>query len=290
MKQKLSWLIVCLLTLNIAFGQYFEDKDINDRPRHFEERFETETWKTAYAVPRGQLHLSVFAPVRYGLLETVELQSHLALWAYLTPNLYVKKNWYAERWAISSKHGVYYPTIGLKRLKNDGENSTLNEDAEVPSIVTFQNELIVSYVINPSCIRENPLWIATGRLGTDISLTSERDISFNRMTFYSLFHRTASFYGDTVFYGGLQLDGGILQHFYFNIGADVYAVDKEFLAGIEAQANIVYHHNQNFSVSAGAKYIKTNNFIEKESHILPMIDICYRFGRKTWEKGLFRKR
>ncbi len=288
--QKLFFLVALFfLSLEFSNGQYYEDKDVSEEPYRQQKRFETESWKTAYVVPKGQLHLSLLAPIRYGLLPSLELQSNLALWGYLTPNLSLKKNWYKQRLVISSKHGLYYPSLGLKRLKDDGKNSTLNKDAVVPQICTFQNELIVSYLLNPSCVRENPHWIATARLGGDFSIVEERDKSFNRMTFYSLFHRTASFYGDMIFYAGLQFDGGLSNRIYFNLGADVYAIGTNFLSGIEAQGALVYHYNHKLSISLGAKYIKTDNFIEKESHLLPTVDICYRLFQKTWQRGLFGK-
>ncbi len=291
MKRILSLVVLICCVLTTTFAQYYDnDKDVSVEPRKVVKRYETETWKTAFIAPKNELHLSVFAPVRYGLSPSLELQSYLALWAYLTPNIYVKKNWHSERWVFSSKHGLYYPTWGLKRLRNDGENSTLLEGAEVPQILTFQNEFIASYVLNPSCNNEVPYWIATGRIGMDISLSGERDESFKRMTFYSLYHRTASFYGDAVFYAGLQLDGGLFRKIYFNLGADVYALKSKLIGGLEAQGNLIYHYNNRLSFSAGAKYIKTDNPLEKETHILPVIDVCYRLGKKAgWQKGLFHK-
>ncbi len=287
----LSLLLLSCCAIAPVLGQYYEDKDISVEPRKVVKRYETETWKTAFIAPERELHLSLVAPMRYGLSPSVELQSYMLLWAYLTPNIYVKKNWYAERWLFSSKHGVYYPTWGLERLKDDGRDNTLNENAEVPSIFTFQNEFIASYVLNPTCNNEEPYWIATGRLGADISMTGNREDSFNRMTFYSFYHRTASFYGDQVLYAGLQLDGGFLKKIYFNIGADVYAMKSNLLAGIEAQSNVIYHYNRRLSFSAGVKFIKTDNPIEGKTHIFPMIDVCYRLGRNGgWEKGLFGKK
>ncbi len=279
-----------IFAVNVGYGQYIEDKDVPKGPRKIVKRFETMTWKTAGVVPRGELHLSLLSPVRWGIGKTVELQSYLPLWGYLTPNIYVKKKWAGERWIFSSKHGLYYPSKGLEFLKDDGENSTLEPYSKIPQIITFQNELILSYVLNPSCNKEEPFWIATARLGTDISLVGERDETFYRMTFFSLYHRTASFYGDNVFYAGLQLDGGLWTQTYFNIGVDAYAVDKEPLAGIEGQLNAIYHYNQRWSFSAGAKVIVTRNPIESETHYFPTIDVCYRFGKKgLLQRGLFGK-
>ncbi len=199
-------------------AQYYEDKDVSIEPRKVVKRFETETWKTAYTLPQKQLHLSLLAPVRYGLTNKIELQSFLGLWAYRVPNIYLKKSWFY--WLdgtllISSKHGIAYPTQGLKIFRKDDRDHTLNSDAEIPQIVTFQNELIASYVLNPTCNIEEPLWIVSARLGLDISATSKREESFNRMTFFSFYNRTASFYGDKVLYAGLQLDGGFLKRLYF---------------------------------------------------------------------------
>ncbi len=58
-------------------AQYYEDKDVSIEPRKVVKRFETETWKTAYTLPQKQLHLSLLAPVRYGLTNKIELQSFL---------------------------------------------------------------------------------------------------------------------------------------------------------------------------------------------------------------------
>lgn len=280
-------LLLCFLgVMTIVSAQYYEDKEISTEPREVIKRFETETWKTAYSVPEGQLHISLLAPIRYGLLPTVELQTFVGLWAYKTPNIYVKKNWYEDRWVFASKHGLVYPTQGLKILRKDDRDHTINEEAEIPQILTIQNELIASYVLNPTCNVEIPYWVATGRLGIDISVTGKRADSFNRMTFFSLYHRTASFYGDKVLYAGLQLDGGLWQNLYFNLGADVYSIDFDF-SGIEAQGNLIYHYNQKLSFAAGIKIVKTQNPIEKEMNYAPMIDVCYRFWKKNgWEKGL----
>ncbi|PVX50808.1 hypothetical protein C7377_1125 [Balneicella halophila] len=290
MKQIIS-IAICVLTMcSSVTAQYIDDdKDVSIEPREVVKRFETETWKTAYAIPQRQLHLSLLAPIRYGLLPKVELQTFLGLWAYRTPNIYVKKNWYEARWIFSSKHGVVYPTKGLEVLRDDDRDHTINKGAVIPRIFTFQNEIIASYVLNPTCNVEEHYWIATGRIGLDVSSTEDLDESFKRMTFFSLYHRTASFYGDKVWYAGLQLDGGLLKNVYFNIGADGY-IGNDF-HGIETQLNLVYHYNQKLSFTIGAKYIITSNPIEDESNYTPMIDVCYRFGKKSsWEKGLFGKK
>lgn len=288
--QKLIVVMFCCLGISTFLSaQYYEDKDISIEPREVVKRFETETWKTAYTVSQSQLHASLLAPIRYGLLPKLELQTFLGLWAYRTPNIYVKKNWYEDRWIFSSKHGLVYPTQGLKVFREDDRDHTINKDAEIPQIITFQNEIIASYVLNPTCNVETPYWIATGRLGVDFAVTGERDESFNRMTFFSFYHRTASFYGDKLLYAGLQLDGGFLQKVYFNLGVDVYSVDLDF-NGLEAQGNLIYHYNQKLSFAAGLKFISTKNPIESEVNYVPMLDVCYRFGKKAgWQKGLFEK-
>ncbi len=270
-----------------ASSQYYEDKDVSIEPRNITKRFETQTWKTAFILPERQVNLSLLAPVRYGLTNKIELQSFLGLWAYRVPNIYLKKNWFEGLLIISSKHGIVYPTQGLKIFRDDDRDHTLNRDAKIPQIVMFQNEAIASYVLNPTCNAEEPLWIASARLGLDISITSKREDSFNRMTFFSFYNRTASFYGDKVLYAGLQLDGGLFRKLYFNVGVDAYSIDFGY-NGIETQGNLIFHYNQQLSFAAGIKYIMTRNPIEKENNFAPMLDICYRFGKQgKWQKGLF---
>ncbi len=292
--QKITVVILFFLfcTASISAQYYDEDSEVSTEPRTITKRFETQTWKTAYTLPRKQLHLSLLAPIRYGLVNDLELQSFLGLWAYKVPNFYLKKKWLYFLDGVllfSSKHGIAYPTKGLEIFRKDNRDHTLNDDAKIPQIFTFQNELIASYIINPTCNIEEALWIASARLGVDISFTGKRDVSFNRMTFFSFYNRTASFYGDKVFYLGVQLDGGWLKNLYFNGGVDVYAIGFGY-NGIEAQGNFIYHYNQFLSFSAGIKFIMTRNPLEKEMNFAPMLDVCYRFGKqKKWQKGLLER-
>ncbi len=291
MVQKIILGILFVLMGSVGvFAQYYKNEEkMSIEVRKVTKRFETQTWKMAYTIPKKQLHLSLLAPIRYGLMKEIELQSFLGLWAYRVPNIYIKKSWFSGELLLSSKHGIIYPTEGLKVFRKDSRDHTLDDNAEIPQIVTFQNELIASYELNPTCDVEQPLWIVSARLGVDISFSGERDESFNRMTFFSFYNRTASFYGDKVFYLGMQLDGDLLKQIYFNVGVDVYSLDLGY-NGIEAQGNFIYHYNQFLSFSAGIKFIMTRNPLEKENNFAPMLDVCYRFGKqKKWQKGLLER-
>lgn len=284
-------ILLCLFCgITTLQAQYFYDKEVSTEPQKNIWRYETTTWKTAFVIPKKELHISILSPVHYGLSESIELQSFIGLWAFASPNIYLKKNWWENRWVISTKHGFVYPTPGLKILKNDNRKNTMQSTANIPQIIAIQNEIILSYLLNPTCMKEEAYWIATFRLGTDFAITGAKDNTFNRMTYFSLFHRTASFYGDNVTYAGIQLDGAITQKIYFNIGADSYTVNFNGLNAYEIQTNIIYHYNQKLSFALGAKYIHVNSTLEKESNYAPMIDLTYRFGKRGgYKKGLFKK-
>lgn len=274
--------IVGILLTNISLlsAQFLEDKDVSLEPRKIVWSYETLTWKTAGTVAKGELHLSALAPIRYGLSSNIELQSYPILLLMVTPNISMKISWYDyDRWKVATKHGIVYPRWGLNLLKSQ-RSDILREDAKVPQIYMLQNELILSYILNPTCNKETPHWIATGRFGVDFSIAKKRDASFHRMSFLSLYHRTAPFYKDVLGYLGGQLDGKILRKIYFNLGADIYGVNFSNLHAIEAQANLIYHHNYRLSVLLGGKYIKNMNKYSNDMHLFPTIDICYRLWRK----------
>lgn len=280
--KKISVLLFFLMaTTQLLFGQYVEDKDVSLEPRKSVWSYETLTWKTAGTVPRGELHLQALAPVRYGVNGSFELQSFPLLLLTGVPNLYMKVSWYDyDRWKVATKHGAYYPRWGLNLLKSQ-RNDILNENAKVPEIYTIQNELILSYILNPTCNKETPHWIATGRFGIDFSIAEKRDESFHRMSFMSMYYRTAPFYKDILGYLGGQLDGKILRKLYFNLGADIYGVNFSDLHGVEAQLNLIYHYNHRLSFVLGGKYIKNLNKYSDSMHLFPTVDICYRL----WKKG-----
>lgn len=273
-------LLIFISISQVIYGQYIEDKDVTLEPRKAVWSYETLTWKTAGTVAKGELHLQALAPIRYGVNSFLELQSFPLLLITGIPNIYMKINWYDhDRWKVATKHGGYYPKWGLSLLKSQ-RSDILNKDAKIPQIYTIQNELILSYILNPTCNKETPHWIATGRFGVDFAFAQDHDASFNRMSFLSLYHRTAPFYKDVVGYLGGQLDGKILRKLYFNIGADIYGVNFSNLHGIEAQLNLIYHHNYRLSFKLGGKYIKNMNDYKNNMHLFPTIDICYRLWRK----------
>ncbi len=272
-------------------AQYIEDKDVNP-PGQLIEVYDTRTWKTAEIVPQAEWHLALTSPSRYGLLPKVELQSYLLAFPLL-PNIALKKKWMESEilWTFSTKHGIYYPTQALKTLTRNGDYNMLEEDAKVPQIVTFQNEAIFSYILNPSCDKHTPHWVATGRLGMDFAITGDRDSSFTRMTYFSMYHRTAPYYGDKLFYAGLQLDGRVWENFYFTAGGDFYNVDFSSAFALEAQGSLILHLTQLTNISAGLKYHRGSNPLEKEGNFMLTLDFLYKLNyKRSPSKGLFDKK
>ena len=97
---------------------------------------------TAQTLSGGQWSVGVFAPLRYGLKEDLELEIH-PLWALMAPHIAVKKAYSTKgKLQLASRHQLGYPTLFLSNvLARGGIGGVLAPDSIIPPTLVSQNDL-----------------------------------------------------------------------------------------------------------------------------------------------------
>ncbi len=100
------------------------------------------TQYSATTLDKGEWSIGVFAPLKYGLTETVELSVAGPVWALAVPHLRVKKRYESVgSWSIASQHQLGYPTPLKKQLAREGTGGVLPPDSRIPHTVVLQNDV-----------------------------------------------------------------------------------------------------------------------------------------------------
>ena len=79
----------------------------------------------------GAWDVGIFAPLRHGLSEDLEISSH-PITAFWNGNFALKKGWgELGGWGVSTRHGFSYPTRLLAAFARDGAGGILPPDAKI---------------------------------------------------------------------------------------------------------------------------------------------------------------
>ena len=97
---------------------------------------------TAETLNGGQWSVGVFAPVRYGLKDDLELEIH-PIWALMAPHVAIKKSYETKGdLKLASRHQIGYPTLLLSKVLNrEGTGGILAPDSFIPHTIVSQNDL-----------------------------------------------------------------------------------------------------------------------------------------------------
>lgn len=109
----------------------------------------------------GQWSMGVFAPLRYGLSEDLEIDIHPG-WAFLAPHIGISHALFKEStWQVTVHHQLGYPTPLLKKLAAPGIGGVITPDSIIPQIVAFESDMYAS--------QQSELGEITIALGVDVA-------------------------------------------------------------------------------------------------------------------------
>ena len=99
------------------------------------------TQYSASTLEQGEVSVGVFAPLKYGLTDTIELSVHPG-WAIAAPHVRLKKRYPSMGgWSLASQHQFGYPTPILKQLARGGTGGVIPPDSTIPHTVVLQNDV-----------------------------------------------------------------------------------------------------------------------------------------------------
>ncbi len=234
---------------------------------------------TAKTIPKKNLDLSVFMPLRYGITNTLEVFGQPYAFLIL-PNVNIKKMWLDKEWKISTVHGLNYPTIFLRTIRKFDIEKSIPRDTAVPQIVAFRNEILFSKMLKKktSCNPSN--YLLTIKLGAKFAYKSEKP-RFLPILRPVIFQETSIYHDNILLYIGVDLDGHIDETLDFTLDLDFQSVgvDMKYWA-IQHKGLLRWHAGKRTTIVVGylASY---GNYPDKNRvYIMPLIDLIWRFKAK----------
>jgi hypothetical protein len=231
------------------------------------------THGTAHMLEDSDWEVGVWAALRRGLANKMELSIH-PLVALQSPHLTLKKGWvYGGDWTISSQHGLHYPTPLLSTFARPGIGGVLPADNTIPHIVASDNRVLASR--------------SFGEPGEGMTVTASARIllaaSFGESDWATIdmpiaYARTAAYHNGLATAAGVQLDGGLFGTLDYRL-----ALEGWFLPGadgnwaVEARGFLPWRVSDGFTAQVNATATAGAYPYGTNWHLLPGFDLIWAF-------------
>ncbi|RAL23123.1 hypothetical protein DL240_09580 [Lujinxingia litoralis] len=224
---------------------------------------------TALLVEEGRWELGLFGPLRYGLIEKVELATH-PLWFFVAPNLQAKFNLGQRgRWHLASKAQLTYPTPLLRLLSREGIGGILPSDRAVPHLVSLQAELLATRAYGEHLLTYGLGVQVLPRVGASEMVSI--DLPF-------VYPRTAAAFGWATGIAQVQAQGPIYKKLGYQ--ADVRAFVYPGIEGafaVEQGAGLRLTTSERFMAQAGYRFSYAGYPFGTMTNIAPTVELAWGF-------------
>jgi hypothetical protein len=173
---------------------------------------------TARLVAPGRMELGVFAPLRWGVAERLELSVH-PLWMFVAPNAALRVGWGrlgGLEWA--SEHSLLYPTPLMRLLSREGTGGIVPSDVTYPHLLASGQHLLVT--------RQLPgEHLLSARLGGTLAWNLTRFDGprfWSQVEWHYAWPRTAAWINGWNLDGGLAAQGPVWRGFGYRATLDLF--------------------------------------------------------------------
>lgn len=229
------------------------------------------TGRRADTLPAGRWEVGVFAPLKYGLTEKVELSTH-PLAFFVMPNLSAKISWtQSAPWRVATRHGVHYPTLLLGMVAREGTGGLLPATTDVPHILGLTSEVLAT-----TNVPLHRRWV-TVRLGFTVAARfgGER---LPALELPVLFPRTAAYSSWGTGHAGIALEGEIAGPFYYLIDSAMFVIPGyEGSFAFENTVDLSWRPSERFMLLLGGRGIYGGYPYGERFHVVPMVDAKFGF-------------
>jgi len=228
------------------------------------------THGTASVLEKGEWELGMYAPLRRGIGNGIELSMH-PLVALRSPHLALKKAWQTDGdWQITSRHSLLYPTPLLRTLSKEGTGGIIVADAVIPPILATDNRLI----LGRSLAEETTLSLsARVMLGAELGESAWPSIHMPLA-----YTRTAAYQDKLSTAMGAQLDGPLFSTFYYRLDFDGWYLPlSEARWATELKSTVHWRPSDGFTMQAGGTTVVGAYPYGNSWHILPAFDLIWRW-------------
>jgi hypothetical protein len=230
---------------------------------------------SARLVPAGRVELGVFAPLRWGVADRLELRVY-PLWTFGYPDFAVRVGWGRAcglEWA--SDHALGYPTPLMRLLSREGTGGVVPSDVTYPHIVAFANHLWAT--------RELPAGhLVSARAGGQLArnLTAFDGPEFwSQVEWHYAWPRMAAWFSGWSVDAGLAAQGPVAGPFGYRVTLDgFYLPGMKGDRAVEWSAVATWRPRPGFELHAGATWSWARfPYGARTSVPLPLIDAVWAF-------------
>jgi len=227
-----------------------------------------ETHGTAQTLEEGQWEVGLFAALRRGLGNGMELSIH-PLTAIKAPNLAVKKTIKeGEERTLAVRHSLTYATPLLKTLSAPGTGGILPADATIPQILVLDNRFLAT-----QSIAENTHLTLSARVMLGLSIGES---NWPQIDIPIALPRTAA-YQDTIATAiGAQLDGQLTETLGYRLDVDAWMMPlSNGRSAVEGRAHLPWRPTEHFTAQLSGTAVVGEYAYGTNWHLLPGFDLIW---------------
>jgi hypothetical protein len=218
----------------------------------------------------GAWDVGIFAPLRHGLSEDLEISSH-PITAFWNGNFALKKGWgELGGWGVSTRHGFSYPTRLLAAFARDGAGGILPPDAKIPHIIAADTRVYMSRNITDA---------TRLTLGGRVTLApSFGESSWGPVDMPLVYARTAAARNGVATNLSAALDGQCTESISWLSSTEAWYLPGSVGSwSIEQTIASAWSSEGGFSVQGGAIFVAGEYDYGTNWHVLPKFDMGWRF-------------
>lgn len=232
-----------------------------------------QTGGTAGTLSAKHADVGLWAPLRYGVTDHLELSTHPALNARM-PNLRARQRWRRWRsWQVTTLHEFTYPTPLLRDFRREGTLGLFPLDTDIPHIFTLRNAVLMSSPGDDG----RRFTILAGVRGAARSGASR----FPTLDLPVLFPRTAPYQGRIVTEFGFAADGEIASWLRYRLLVDLFFVtpddDGDVELTTEHAAAFTWPASDGLAVHLGYRLVFGQYPYGEQVDLLPIADVQWAF-------------
>lgn len=230
--------------------------------------------RTALTVGEDRVEVGVFAPLRYGLTDRLELSTH-PLWFLVAPNLEARVGWLDRGgFALASAHAILYPTPLMRLLSREGTGGIVPPDVRYPHLLATAHQLVVTRAFGGHLV--------TARAGARFAKPLgawDGPPSWSQVEWHLAWPRMAAWFTGWSAEGGLAAQGALHRATGYQVAVDAFllpGLDGD--RAIEWSGLLTHRARPGLLVRAGAKWSWAElPYGSRLSVPFPLVDVIWSF-------------
>jgi hypothetical protein len=223
---------------------------------------------SARTISKGRFETGLFSPLKYGLLNDLEISANPLLF-FVIPHIALKKGWlkYSDI-TIATRHSITYPTPLLRLISKEGTGGILPDDSQIPHLLSMGTEFLGTWDY-----KKNHFF--TFLVGLDLA-TSLNDYNVPTIDLPLIYQRSAHWHTGYSFHFGMDFEGKLVGNFHYLVDFDVFLFPGHITnKGFEHKAMVVWKKSKRFSIMAGYKLVIGEYPYGADKILLPLIDFAW---------------